>query len=111
MPRLYAVQGGDIFSVAENFSDAAILPSEGDTSTCRLRMGELGIKNTRRKKEIIELIKLSGGSGIYVNENEVEKAKNILEENKIFTSPEGCASFAGVLKNSKKSDHIFLRNY
>jgi threonine synthase len=81
IPKLYAVQGKDVFSVA----------------------GKLGVKNTRRKKEILELIKLTGGSEIYVNNGEIEKAKNILEENKIYTSLEGCASLAGVIKISKKN--------
>jgi len=78
MPKLYAVQNKDVFSVA----------------------GKLGIKNTRRKKEILELIKLSGGGNIYVDNNKILKAKNILEKNKIQTSLEGCASFAGVIKVS-----------
>lgn len=76
IPKLYAVQG---------------------------EAGKLGIKNTRRKKEILELIKLSGGNGIYVDEEEIEKAKNILEENNIFTSPEGQASFAAAVKANEKN--------
>jgi len=81
MPKLYAIQSGDAFSVA----------------------GKLGVKNTRRKKEILELIKLSCGDGVYVDNNEIQKAKNILEKNKISTSPEGCASFAGVIKVSEEN--------
>jgi predicted ATP-grasp superfamily ATP-dependent carboligase len=97
MPKLYAVQGGNIKSIAKEFNNA------GDTSTCRLQAGKFGIKNTRRKKEILELIKLSGGEGIYINDSEIQKAKNILEKNKIYTSLEGCASFAGIIKTSEKS--------
>ncbi|MCK5122734.1 MAG: pyridoxal-phosphate dependent enzyme [Candidatus Pacebacteria bacterium] len=81
MPKLYAVQNKDELSIA----------------------GKLGIKNTRRKKEILELIKLSEGSSIYVNNNEILEAENILKNNKIYTSPEGCASFAGVIKTSKEN--------
>jgi hypothetical protein len=47
---------------------------------------------------------LSGGSGIYVNGNEVQKAKNVLGENGIYTSLEGCASFAGVIRESAKNE-------
>ena len=81
MPKLYAVRSEDIFSVA----------------------GKLGIKNTKRKKEILELIKLSRGNDIYINDCEILEAQKILEENKIYTSPEGCASFAGVIKVDKEN--------
>ncbi|MEA1936756.1 MAG: pyridoxal-phosphate dependent enzyme [Patescibacteria group bacterium] len=81
MPRLYAVRGEEEFSVA----------------------GKLGIKNTRRRKEILEIIKLSGGKETYINNDEIQKAKNILEKNKIHTSFEGCASFAGVVKVNEKN--------
>jgi len=81
MPKLYAVQSRDVFSIA----------------------GKLGIKNTRRKKEILELTKLSSGSRVYVNENEIQRAKSILEKNKIYTSSEGCASFVGVMKVNEEN--------
>jgi len=81
MPKLFAVQNKDSFSIA----------------------GALGIKNTRRKKEILEIIKSTGGDNIYVNNNEILEAKNILKKNKISTSPEGCASFAGVIKVNEKN--------
>ncbi len=101
IPRLYAVQSGEVFSVAEFQLQPPMTPpcQEGNF----LQPGKLGIKNTRRKKEILELIKLSGGSGIYVNKDETEKAKNILGNNKISTSLEGCASFAGVIKIGKEN--------
>jgi threonine synthase len=101
MPKLYAVQSGNIFSIAEEFESK--LNNEGDISTCRLQAGKLGAKNTRRKNEIIDLIKSSGGSGIYIKNEEIENAKNILNQNKIYTSPEGCASFAGVLKINEEN--------
>ena len=107
IPRLYAVQSGDIFSVAQPPPAPPYQGGREKTLSCQRRdiisPGKLGIKNTRRKKEILELIKLSGGSGVYVNEDEIEKAKNILENNKIYTSLEGCASFAGVMKASGKN--------
>lgn len=100
LPKLFAVQGGNIFSVTEEFKNK--LDNEGDTSTRRLQAGRFGAKNTRRKKEIINLIKSSGGRGIYINDNEVARAKNILKNNNIHTSLEGCASFAGALKINKE---------
>lgn len=101
LPKLFAVQSGNIFSVTEEFKNK--LNNEGDTSMCRLQAGRLGAKNTRRKKEILELIKSSGGSGIYIDDSEVARAKNILEKNNIYTSLEGCASFAGAIRAGKKN--------
>ena len=103
MPRLYAIQSGDIFSVVEKFNNLEISQLEGEQAFVRLQAGRLGTKSTRRKKEILELIKLSGGKGIYVDNKEVQEAKNILENNNIHTSLEGCASFAGVIKTSEKN--------
>lgn len=100
-PKLFAVQGGNIFSVTGEFRNK--LNNEGDASTCRPQAGRLGAKNTRRKKEIINLIKSSGGRGIYINNNEVARAKNIFKNNNIYTSLEGCASFAGVMKAVKEN--------
>jgi threonine synthase len=99
LPKLYAVQSGNIFSIAQEFGE---INPERKTSGNVGEAGKLGIKNTLRKKEVIELINLSGGSGIYVNGNEVQKAKNVLGENGIYTSLEGCASFAGVIKKRKE---------
>jgi threonine synthase len=101
LPKLFAVQGGNIFSIAKEFEKK--LNNEGDIPECRLQAGKLGAKNTRRKNEIINLIKSSGGSGIYVNGKEIKNAKDILNKNKIYTSLEGRASFAGVLKINKEN--------
>ena len=94
MPKLYAVQSGNIFSVAGEFGEVAA----GGNPFCFL-----GAKNTRRKKEIMELINLSGGSGIYAEENEIIKAGDILKNSNILTSPEGQASMAGVMKIGGKN--------
>jgi len=101
MPKLFAVQSGEIFSIAEEFENE--FNKAGDTSMCRLQAGRLGVKNTRRKNEIIDFIKSSEGSGVYVNNKEIESAKDILNKNRIYTSTEGCASFAGVLKVKKEN--------
>ncbi|MEA2098477.1 MAG: pyridoxal-phosphate dependent enzyme [Patescibacteria group bacterium] len=82
MPRLYAVQNNDKSSIA----------------------GKLGIKNTRRQKEILKIIELTGGKIISVNNNEILEAKGILEKNDIHTSLEGCASFAGIINATKKNN-------
>ncbi len=112
MPRLFAVQSGKVCSIAREFNSFQHTPSpsqEGNINkdACDYRngneAGRLGVKNTRRKKEIINLIKSSGGSGIYVKSEEIERAKDILNQNQIYTSAEGCASFAGVLKIDKEN--------
>ena len=95
MPKLYAVQSGDIFSVAREFNQFS---SEEFPLCKRGSGGFLGVKNTRRKKEIVELIKSSRGGGIYVSDNEIAAAGEILKSNNILTSPEGQASLAGVMK-------------
>ena len=95
MPKLFAIQSGHIFSIVEEFGK---IDNKNYSEA-----GRFGIKNTRRKKEIIELIKSSGGKGIYVSDKEVQEAKKILENNKIYTSSEGCASFAGIIKASGKN--------
>lgn len=102
IPKLFAVQSGGIFSIAKEFENR--LNNEGDIPECRLQAGKLGVKNTRRKNEIIDLIKSSGGSGIYVSNKEIESTKNFLSQNEIYTSDEGCASFAGALKINQENN-------
>ncbi len=97
MPRLYAVQSGGIFSVASEFEKI-----ENNNLTESGKAGKLGVKNTRRKKEIIDIMKTSKGGGLYIASDEINKAKDILEKYEIYTSLEGCASFAGVMRIAKK---------
>ncbi|MDF1497886.1 MAG: pyridoxal-phosphate dependent enzyme [Patescibacteria group bacterium] len=96
IPKLFAVQSGEIFSVAEEFGK---IDKKENSSA-----GKLGVKNTKRKNEIIEFIKLSKGSGIYINDKEIKEARKLLEKNNIYTSPEGCASFAAIIKEEKKNN-------
>jgi len=96
MPKLFAVQSGEIFSVAEEFGK---IDKQENSSA-----GKLGVKNTKRKNEIIKFIKLSEGSGIYINDKEIKEAEKLLEKNNIYTSPEGCASFGAITKEEKKNN-------
>ncbi|MCK4891718.1 MAG: pyridoxal-phosphate dependent enzyme [Candidatus Pacebacteria bacterium] len=102
MPKLYAVQSGNIFSIAGEFEKN--LRHIDNIRECRIQAGRLGVKNTRRKKEIIELIQLSGGSGLYIKNKEFQKAAKLLEENNIYTSTEGCASFSAAIREGKKNN-------
>lgn len=97
MPKLFAVQSGNIFSIAREFDNINYEKKNCDSA------GKLGVKNTRRKNEIMKLINLSKGGGLYFTTDEIRRAENILRNNGIFTSSEGCASFAGALRVGKKS--------
>ncbi len=96
MPKLFAVQSGEISSIADEFKK--IVKQE------KSKAGRLGIKNTKRKNEILELINLSGGSGIYIKDEEIQKATKLLEDNSIYTSQEGCASFAAIIREKNKGN-------
>ena len=96
MPKLFAVQSGEISSIVREFEKITEQKDSG--------AGRLGVKNTRRKNEILEFIKLSQGSGIYVNNQELQEATEIFEKNDIQTSQEGCASFAAVIKEGRKNN-------
>jgi threonine synthase len=54
LPKLYAIQSGNIFSIAQEFGGINL---ERKTSGNGGEAGKLGIKNTSRKKEVIELMK------------------------------------------------------
>ena len=103
IPKLYAVQSGNIFSVAKEFEQSFSAREGLKTDWGVKGAGKLGTKNTRRKKEIVELIKLSGGCGVYVGDDEVAAAGKILKSNNIFTSLEGQASLAGIIKVSEEN--------
>ena len=96
MPKLFAVQSGEIHSIAAEF--------EKIEKEKKSIAGKLGIKNTKRKNEILELINLSGGSGVYIKDKEIEEATKLLEDNGIYTSQEGCASFAVIIREKNKGN-------
>lgn len=95
IPQMYAVQSGGITSAITDKN----LPAENNES---ILAGKLGIKNTRRQKEILEIIAKTDGGGVYITNSEIELAREILFENNLSTSWEGCASFAGFMKIHKE---------
>lgn len=102
IPKMYAVQSGEIFSIAEEFSENKNLIAEKNCKTdSNIKAGQLGVKHTQRKREILDIIQKTSGKGIYASQEEIENAKKILEQNGIETSLEGCASFAGFMKIHK----------
>lgn len=94
LPKLFAIQSGGIFSIAEEFD--RIDESRKNSA------GTLGVKETRRKDEVIGFIKKSGGSSLYVTDSEAEDSRKVINGAGIRTSPEGYASFAGLLRWAKK---------
>ena len=102
IPKMYAVQSGEIFSIAEEFEENAESigerPGSVEEEKMEIKAGQLGVKNTQRKTEILDIIGKTGGGGIYVSGEDVETARRFLRERKIETSLEGCASFAGFVK-------------
>ncbi|MCK5413314.1 MAG: pyridoxal-phosphate dependent enzyme [Candidatus Pacebacteria bacterium] len=110
MPKLFAVQSGEISSIASEFESSLSFSQKErngsiqSNNSVNIGAGKLGIKNTRRKNEILEFIKSSKGSGIYINNKDLQKATKLLEKNNIKTSQEGCASFTALIKEGKKNN-------
>ncbi|MFZ2969962.1 MAG: pyridoxal-phosphate dependent enzyme [Minisyncoccia bacterium] len=94
IPKLFAVQSGEIFSIAEEFDSI----NESHKSSA----GMLGVKETKRKDEVVGFIKKSGGSSFYINDSEIEDSGKLINGAGLRTSPEGYASFAGLLRWAKK---------
>lgn len=102
LPKMYAVQSGEIHSIAEEFEENACLIGEEDyRRNGGIRAGQLGVKNTKRKAEILEIIKKTGGKGVYASEREIWNAREMLVAQGLETSLEGCASFAAFIKMQK----------
>ncbi len=105
LPRMYAVQTGEIFSIAEEFAEneAMIGMRPQSTGEGEPVAGQLGVKHTPRKEEILEIIKNTDGRGVYVRDADIKSAQEFLKARKIETSLEGYASFAALvrLKNVK----------
>lgn len=100
---MYPVQSGNIFSLFEK------IPFKENSDYYNL-----GIKHTRRKKEILEVVKMSKGKALYVTREQIKEARNILDNYGVQTSEEGVASFAGFLNQCKKGNlsvnfnHVFV---
>lgn len=91
IPQMYAVQSGEIHSA---IGEEKIFKTGGENSLA----GRLGVKNTRRQKDILEIISKTNGQGVFVENSEIASAQKILLQNDLMTSWEGCASFAGFRK-------------
>lgn len=99
IPRMYAVQTGEIFSVAEEFTEnEAMIGMRPQSDGEKPGAGRLGVKHTPRKDEILDIIKRTDGRGVYVRDEDIKSAQEFLKARKIETSLEGCASFAGLVR-------------
>lgn len=103
IPRLYAVQSGEIFSVAEEFEEnAELLRALQSRAAGEIGAGQLGVKHTARKQEILEIIRSTGGGAVYVSAGEIEQARKTLLAKDLETSLEGCASYAALVKTQPR---------
>ncbi len=91
-----AVQSGDITEIAEEFDDRKNKESQ--------LAGQGGIKHTRRKDEVIQTIKDSGGSAWIATNSEIENAQKLLHQCQIQSSPEGAASLAASKRAQEKNN-------
>lgn len=99
LPRMYAVQSGEVFSIAEEFEEnIPIIRARKGEGEGQLSAGRLGVRHTKRKMEILEAVCKTKGRGVYVNDEDIETARIFLAEREIDTSSEGCASFAAFVR-------------
>jgi threonine synthase len=94
IPSLHAVQAGGISSLADLFQDS--IPQE--KSEASNAPGSLGVKNTARKEDLAQILKNSGGSAWWADEEEIEQSKKKMANFGISTSLEGAACFASARK-------------
>lgn len=99
LPQLHAVQTTKINPLASEFNKNFI---ETETSLA----DALVAKTMPRKKQALNLIKQSNGSGWIVSDKQIKEAHNWLKKRKIKTSYEGAAALAGYFK-AKKSNWNF----
>lgn len=96
IPQLHAVQSGTITEIAEEFDDRKNKDSQ--------LAGQGGIRHTRRKDEVIQTIKDSGGSAWIVTNPEIKIAQKLLHQHQIQSSPEGAASLAVAKRAQEKNN-------
>lgn len=102
LPRLYAVQSGEIYSIAEEFEENGCMIASENITPDGPSAGRLGVKHTQRKSELLEIIRETGGRGVYVSGQEIQEAEELLRRHHIETSAEGCASLAALVRMNKQ---------
>lgn len=95
IPQIHAVQSSAVFPIAAQFD-------KDFTAVKRSLADALVAKFTPRRKQVIDIIKRTRGSGWVVSDETIEKANRWFEKRGIATSPEGAAALAGIWKAKEK---------
>ncbi|MBM3208675.1 PLP-dependent lyase/thiolase [Candidatus Shapirobacteria bacterium] len=95
LPQIHAVQTAAICPIAGKF-DQDFVPVKSSLTSA------LVAKFLPRKKQVLELIRKSGGWGWAISDEEITQADVWLKERGISTSFEGTAALAGVFKARRK---------
>lgn len=95
LPEIHAVQSGKSTTIARAFDPE--FSHEGETLA-----GKGGVSDTRRKDDVIDLIRRTHGYAWSISNSEILEAKALLEKESISTSSEGCASLAAAIKASRE---------
>lgn len=95
MPRMHVVQTGTVNSIVSRRKNVRSATKK------RSLTGDLGVKKTRRMREILNWLSATGGKSWLVNDEETLNAIRLLNAYGIDTSVEGAANFAGVIKAAK----------
>ncbi|KKR34391.1 MAG: Threonine synthase [Candidatus Gottesmanbacteria bacterium GW2011_GWA2_41_12] len=98
-PKIYAVQTTKVCPVASYFDDK-YLPEDKSLADA------IVARFTPRKKEVTDIIRDSGGSGLVINDAGILKADKWLKNHKINVSYEGAATLAGIWKAREKGFNL-----
>lgn len=100
LPALHIVQSGRSASIVKALHPEQVPDNHEQES--------IGVRDTPRRKELLEWIKKSHGDAWYVSEKERLKAEKILREYELETSWEGVSSFVMGMKITAQYDSIIV---
>ena len=93
IPRLHCVQSRNVMPLVAAFNGEAWSP-ESATKTVA---GGISIAAPSRQWQILEILRLTGGSAVAVEESSILRMqKDLAEEEGIFAEPTSAAAFAGL---------------
>lgn len=100
LPALHIVQSGRSASIVK-----ALHP---EWVPANHEQGSVGVRDTPRRKELLEWIKKSHGDAWYVREEEQRNAESVLKHDHLETSWEGVSSFAVAMKIAAQYDSVIV---
>jgi threonine synthase len=98
IPRMHVVQTGTVNSIVSRRKPVR------STTKARSLTGDLGVKKTRRMREILNWLSATGGKSWFVSDEETLNAIRLLNSYGIDTSVEGAANFAGVIQAAESEN-------